>query len=506
VRPLLPSRASGDPLAAAPRPFGSGSTVALWIADVERRYPLLLQLLAAYVFLLPLQSVQIPSAVAGFSVNPARLMAFGLIALLTTTVCLFRGRNAFDRLDKYVDPSMLRWTVFLVVSLAWYYIQIGFGHGLRFADADSFFRSWRGRPLGLFFSYASYAIIPYLLVRRYAAEVQHRRLIETALGYAIFLLVWYGYFQQGSFLLGLPTTGRLLYEGGAEGMRLPTYGVAGLSLLRFYSLGGEPRDYGTFALGALLFFLYWREDRGIRTRLTAAALAVSFFLTMSTSAFAAALLFMVLAVVDAVVQGFVSFKAVVRTFGYGLLAAVVIIGTAAEQLFGERTLEYIRAISSLAENSDDYMWLLRTQAIDLVGPLYLIDLPSQGLVHAAIGHGLGNYGSGAADLMLRYFRIDIAAETMLEDSRSVLMKTIVEGGLVGVALLGGLFVATLRQSLRLVARATGADRRREIFLRYAYVAFFAAAMIQTSHYHFVLMAIIHARAADRSAMAHPTAQ
>lgn len=456
----------------------------------------MMQVLVAYVFLLPLVSVQVPSIIAGFSINLARGASFGLIGLSIFTACLQPGRDAFTRGLRTIHPAMLIWTLFLGVMLSWYYIQVGFGYGLRFADADSFFRSWKGRPLGLFLSTVTYAVVPYVLIRSYAANPAYRRLLEGAFAAVIVLLVWYGYFQQMSFYLGLPTTGRLLFEGSGVEMRLPTFGVNGISLLRFYSLGGEPRDYGTFALGAFLFFLYWRRDRGPRTRVTAAAIAVSIILTMSTSTFIAVLLFTVVAVVDAVVQGFISMKSVARAGFYLLIAVSIVLGTTVDDILGARTLEYVRAIISLLGQTNEYAYLLRAQANDLVALFYVAELPRQGILHAAFGHGLGNFASGASQPLLQYFRLDIAAEGLLEDSRSFLLKTLVEGGLVGVAILSGLFVTTLRKSQQLMARTTATEWRQELFLRYSYIAFFVAAMIHTSFYHFILMAIIHARAAS----------
>jgi hypothetical protein len=467
------------------------STFTLRLAALQREYPLTFQLLALYVFFLPLLSVQIPSFVAGFSINPARLFITGAIATALATICVSGGGTSEFGRERLTNSVLRVWVTYLLLSVAYYYILLAFGSGLRFGALESFFRSWRGKPVGQLIAFLTYGIVPYLLVRRYATSANHRKIIVSALGAAILLLLWYGYMQQIAFRFGLPVTGRLLYEG-AEGTRIAGYSVAGIHMLRFYSIGGEPRDYGAFAVGALLFYLAWRRTQHARPgRLVTLALGGSILLAMSTSALLVLAVFIVLAVIDAVRQRFVSIAAVARITGIVLLVSGVLIATNAERLFGERTRQYVTAAATLGTDNRDYVRLLQTQAPDLGGIFYVLELPERPIHRSLLGFGFGNYGSGMGDILLRYFDYDILREGSLEDSRSFLLKTLVETGIVGVILLGMVFARTLRNSARLIASSSDRnDHIRHVAMRYAYVAFFVAAMIQISFYHFIVMGLI----------------
>jgi hypothetical protein len=466
--------------------------IALRFAALQQKYPIVLQLLVLYVFFLPLQSVQISGVVAGISINPARFLITGAIGLVVALACLEAGRTTRDELAA-PNVALRVWVTYLLLSGVYYYVALGFDVGVRFGDTGSFFRSWRGRPLGQVISLLTYGLAPYLLIRQFATVSDYRRLLTGALAAAIVVLVWYGYAQQAAWHVGLPVTGRLLYEG-SEGMRLPTEVIRGLHLLRFYSLGGEPRDYGTFGVGALFFFIYWRKTRGRGPGLTAWALAVSVLLTLSASTAVVLMLFAVLAFIDASVQGFIRTRTVGRVVALGVLVAVVVLFTNVEAILGERLVLYWRAIQTLGENVEEYAIVLGSQGPDLGVIFYVIDLPSQPLHHILFGHGFGNYSSGMGDILARYFNFDV--QSALEESRSYAIKMLVETGIVGVAFMVALFVRTLRSSRYLIDAADSPEQRNaQVMLRYAYLGFVVAGMIQTSFYHFILMGLIEAQCA-----------
>jgi hypothetical protein len=454
-----------------------------------------LQLLLVFVFFLPLISVQIPSIIAGFSINPARLAITCCIGAAIAAKCLYPYGPSRESGAKPYNTALLLWVGFLVLSVLFYYILLPFGVGVRFGEMESFFRSWRGRPIAQLISLVTYGIAPYLLIRHYATEPRRRRAIEGALVAAILLLVAYGYFQQVSYHLGLPVTGRLLYEGAGVEQRLAAYSVGPIDMLRFYSLGGEPRDYGTFAIGAMLFYTAWGTGhRHRRTKLVVAALALSILLTLSTSAIIVLGLFAVVAVVDATRKGFVRVGTVARLTTALVVVAGLLVLTSAGSLLGARPLAYLEAVRTLGTHSRDYAFLLSAQSTDLGVAFYVLDLPDLPVPRFLFGFGFGNYGSGMSDILFRYFDIDVMRESTLEESRAFVIKMLVETGVVGVALLFGLFIRTLRSSDRLIAGAPDRpSRARQIALRYAYIAFFVAGMIQTSFYHFIVMGLIDAQ-------------
>ena len=118
-------------------------------------------------------------------------------------------------------------------------------------------------------------------------------------------------------------------------------------------------------------------------------------------------------------------------------------------------------------------------------------MPQLPLHRLLFGFGFGNFSTGMYDILLERFGMDILAEGILEESRSYLVKMLVEVGVVGVGLFLLLFVRTLSIGMQLVNSAgTPQERIRMIALRYSYMAFFLGAMIQTSLYHFVIMGLM----------------
>jgi hypothetical protein len=460
-------------------------------------YPLVLRLLVLFVFFLPLLSVQVPSIVAGFSVNPARLLIFLCLGAVLATKCLFPHSRVLAADPGVPSNRVLAVLVaYLALSVVYYYAMLTYGQSVPFGTAESFFRSWRGRPVAQLLSFLTYGVAPYLLIRRYAALPQRRRTIGGALVAATLLLVAYGCLQQLFFQAGLPVSGRLLYEGAGESARLATYRAGGVMMLRFYSLGGEPRDYGTFIIGATLFYVAWRYRRANIFRATVAALVGSFFLTLSTSAFLAFAIFALIATVDATKQGWVRVGTVGRIALAILFVAGIFVLTDSGSLVLARSLRYVEAIRTVGAHRAEYAALLRAQAGDLGALFYLIDLPDLPLHRILFGYGFGNFTSGMSQIVLRLFDYDIVREGTLEDARAFAIKLLIETGVVGIAAFLALFLRTLRVSRRLIDAAKTPDERvRRVALRYAYMAFFVAGMIQTSFYHFVVMGLIDGEAA-----------
>ena len=217
-----------------------------------KKHSLLFTLLILFLFFLPFRSVEIYSGLAPFSINFSRLFICLAILVLFANICIdqkyvnkiFNTHNS----NPYI-PLLL---IYLVFSLLYYYVSLSFGKTVLFANEDFFFRSWRGRPIGQFVSLLTYGIIPYYLVGKYAEDDSKRKTIERTIVLCTLILVYYGYIQLISYFLGLPVTGTDFIEGvGAQ------YGVGGIGMIRFYSLAGEPRDFGGFIIVAVLFYAYF---------------------------------------------------------------------------------------------------------------------------------------------------------------------------------------------------------------------------------------------------------
>lgn len=460
--------------------------------------PLLVKLVALFVFFLPLKSVEIPSVVAGFSINPARM--FITLAVLTAAAeaCLgLAPRRTWRVARGAANPFVVALLAYFLLGILYYYVSLSFGNTLLFGSGDAFFRSWKGRPVAQYISILTYGVAPYYLIRRFAQNADHRKVIERALIASITLLIVYGIFQQLSFHAGLPVTGRLLYEGGGASMRIPAYSVGGgVTLLRFYSLGGEPRDYGTFMVGGALLYAWWHHARPtLPARALLAAIAVSVLLTASATTYLTAALTAAVLFVNMVLQRRLSLRVVVGAVVCGaLVAGAVVYGNAA--VVAVRVIEYWTLFSAsfgrLGENTAE---LLVSQSVDLGGIYYVLTLPGRAFHEILFGHGFANYNTGMVAILNDYFGYDLRTELMFEDTRSYAIKLLVEGGLVGVGLYLMMFVYTLRQTTQLsrAAATAGVATTRIWLMRAAYVAFFIANLMQISYYHFLVMGLIAAR-------------
>jgi hypothetical protein len=459
--------------------------------------PLLLHLLVLFVFFLPLKSVEVPSIVAGFSINPARLFI-----TLALGVALIEGARGLGPVDRWrisigsENPYVWLLLAYFFASVLYYYASLSFGNVVLFGSADTFFRSWKGRPVAQYVSLLTYAVGPYYLVRRFAQDRSYRLLIERALAASIVLLIVYGFFQQVSFYSGLPVTGRILYEGSGVDMRVPAYTVQGFTLLRFYSLGGEPREFGAFLVGGVLFLAYWYHGRRSllsRGMLVAAGLALA--LTLSTSAFLAAALTAAALTVDAVWQRRVTTRVVAGSLAVALIiAAAAVYGNAA--MLAARTTAYLTAFSAtFGSSAGQTSELLAAQSADLGGIYYILSLPQRALHVTVFGFGFGNYTTGMVDILTNHFGQDLRWEDLLEDTRSYGLKLLVEVGIAGLVLYFLMFGRTLIQARELAAaaRRSGVSSARLHLVRSSYIAFFIAGLVQISFYHFVIMGLIAAR-------------
>jgi hypothetical protein len=452
------------------------------------------RLLLLFVFLLPLRTVEIPSIVAGFSINPARLASVLLALVLIADICINPQRWGAAEWKWPRHPYLRILVALFLLSVPVYYVEVMLGSVMKFGETDSFFRSWRGRPVGQLISLTTYALIPYLVVRRYAVDPRLRTRIERTIIACVLLLFGYGLFQQFSFYAGLPVTGRLLYEGPGEGIRVPTFSAAGLNVLRFYSLAGEPRDYGTFMVGAIPFVAYWFRRRGLRPPpLLMGSLCATLLITASTSTFLAALLALGVIGADALYHGRVRVSAG-TTIALAAVLGLAAVAGAVIQVFWSRTELYWTELVALLQSGAGGVVVheMVAQSVDLGGLFYVLNLPFLGLYRIVFGYGYGNYMTGMAGILLDRFGWNISGDAF-SDTRSYLVKLLVENGLLGLLLLAALFLFVLTVSSRQIRYWQLRDRgraRQLTLLRYSYIGFFVANLIHISFFHFIVMGLI----------------
>jgi len=309
---------------------------------------------------------------------------------------------------------------------------------------------------------------------------------------SILVILYYGYFQQACFYLGLPVTGRDLIEG-----RVPAFTSHGITVLRFYSLAGEPRDCGGFLMGAVVFYWYYCHGRRtLLSKVNVLLMSVAILLTAATSTYVTAIVAAVACGVDMLLfhRPRVTPRVVKRVLG-GLCVIVVVLGFSdIGSIFMSRTVRYYGEIrSSHDDAAGDVAGILTSQSPDLAIFPYLRSIGDVGIPAFLFGSGYGNYLSPVADVLKDQFSFDIVSDAMFTDTRSYGIKLIVECGAIGVGIFLLMILHTLKLSKRVIRCYRTADRdeyHRAVILRYAFIVFGVSGLIHTSFYYFILMGMI----------------
>jgi len=394
---------------------------------------------------------------------------------------------------RYGNPFLNLLILYFIFSIAYYYFSLTLGETVLFGGQDFFFRSWRGRPVGQFLSFISYCVVPFYIIKKYAQFNSTRRIIERAIVIATIILLYYGFIQQVCYLLGLPVTGRDLYEG-----RVVTEKIEGIHLLRFYSLGGEPRDLGCFMIGAILFYMYFNYGEKNKSFskiniINILLMIVAFLLTSSTTAFIVLFLSIIVLMLD-----FVYFKRTKYTIGLVLISIIIISILISSELIlvvGARTIGYYEALSGYLK--DPYSIppeIIRVQSSSVSILMYFMTLPDQSLITWLFGYGYGNFSAGIYDILGTYFHWDIIEDGTLINAGFYFFRLFVECGILGILIYVMMFFYILKINNRMCRFYRRANNRIEynktLLLRYAFFVFFVSNAISISFYYYIIMGII----------------
>ena len=457
-----------------------------------KKYPLLFTLLILFLFFLPLRSVEIPSILVGFSLNFSRLFIVLATLVLFMNICI--NQKYFNKIfnTHNSNPYIQFLLIYFMFSILYYYISLSLNKTVLFGGGDFFFRSWKGRPIGQFLSFISYAIIPYYLVKKYAEEDSKLRVIERTIVVSTIFLLYYGYLQQVLFHLGLPVTGRILGEG-----IVPAFLAQGIENLRFYSLAGEPRDFGGFIIGAILFYWYYCYGRTtLFSKISIFLMIIAFGLTASTSSYAIFCFAIIAIIIDFLFLSKVriNIKFVKYVSGFLFLTIILFLYTDIDLILGTRTIQYIEAFAySFGNKSVNVPVILTNQSVDIAIIPYLINIANTDILNILFGSGYGNFLSPVHDILLDSFNRNIALDPNFADSRSYAIKLFIECGVIGssIFLMMLFYVLKLNKKLiRLYRNKNRSEYYKMLILRYAFIVFCVSGAIQTSFYYFIIMGII----------------
>lgn len=455
------------------------------------RYPLLFKVLLIILFFLPLESLAMPARWFGIWLGVSSVASIVLVLLILVNMCL--DPNRFPKFF-YARPYFNRFVSvffgYVLFSILYYYSFVFMNYNTPFGDHLSFFNSWRGRPLGQFIALFVYGLIPFYAVQYYARQASLRSVMQRILVATTLLLIYYGILLQISYLFGGPLTSSNIFDRGKV-FSLNAY------LLRFYSLGGEPRDFGTFIIGAMLLYVSVRYGAMTKwSRMNLFFMVGAFFLSSSTSGYLSASIILFIIFVDAIFTRRIKIRW--RYIKYSLLT-VVVIGLIVSQwtyvqVIASHSIRGFQRIISNAGKSVDVRTAAGLQATDMILVSYLQEIPHHGIGRLILGYGYGNFLTPVIPILKNYFSRDVARESGHLDTNIYMQRLIIELGFLGFMIYVALFVYTLKLNSRLLAWARLEHNRIQygkfLFLRFSYIAFFVSGSIQSSHYHFIIMGLI----------------
>ncbi len=460
------------------------------------RRSLTVQLILVYVFFLPLRGIQIPLGIFGFEINPSRIAIVIALAIVAINTAL--QRRYLQRIIRPVwvthQPIFL-FFLYQLFSILVYYLLVVSGQTLLFGMGEvSIFRNWVGRPIAQFISFFTYAVVPFFLIQYYATNDKrfYRSVINTFIT-TLYILIFFACVQIITYIIFRePIIGRQLLErrldlGGVEFFGIPFY--------RVNSLGGEPRDFGTFLLGAIPLYVFARYDRlyRIHNAIIVLLMIILFLLTTSNSAFVALSLFIVAVLADIAYRrrARLRLKYLKSAFMVAILLTVLFRSQIINNI-GSRAMMMAQAIYAQFQTST-IQPLVREQTSSIVVLYYLLDIAKVPTPMIMVGWGYSNFITPLVGLYQQYFGRTIEAIGVFT-SDSFLVKLIVEEGVLGVMLYIYVYVHTLKLNSHLLhsfrLRNDVTSYNKTLWLRYSFIAFFITATIQNSYFYYIIMGLI----------------
>ena len=451
-------------------------------------------LIVLFVFFLPLRSVEIPGVFVGFSINPARLFGVFIVLVIFISSCL--DGKYFKKMffsDTYGNPYLNLFLFYIILSILFYYTTLLLGKTVLFGGQDFFFRNWKGRSIGQFVSLITYGVVPYFVIKRYSQNRSFRKILKRTIIIVTIGLVYYGYLQQLFYYLGLPVTGRDLFES-----IIPVETISGKSYLRFYSLGGEPRNLGGFLIGAIMFYLYYNYGKNKFIHKANVVLIMgAFLLTFSTTAFIICLFSFTMIAIDLIFSEKPLFA--FRGLLIFLLVLFSLFATGTISFFGDKAIRYFEAYSNFMTSADDMIpapVLYQSAYTSII--YYLADITKIDLYNLFFGFGYGNFSSGVYDILKTRFGWDLLQEPHIIDAGFYLYRVLIELGLIGTLIFIMIFVYTLKLSKKLLRFYKKTNNRYEyrktLFLRYSFIVFFVSNAMSISFYYFIIMGLLIGKA------------
>ncbi|MBF0343515.1 MAG: hypothetical protein HQL06_04705 [Nitrospirae bacterium] len=301
------------------------------------------------------------------------------------------------------------------------------------------------------------------------------------------VLVIYGYIQQICALLGIPITGRDIFEN------VPAlYTVNGITFSRFYSLGGEPRQYGSFIIGSIFFYMYYYyNNTNLYIKIIILLMFISLLLTLSVSCVVITLLSSVVILLDSIYYKRMELFIKLSFYVIIVLCALYIAG-----LFEYITHRYYTYFGpfNLLMTTGEVHPNIHAQANNIALMKYILNIFDLNPIHSFIGYGYSNYSTGVFEILKTYFDTNLYTLGKIDTPSAYLFVILVENGLIGIIILLLMFLYTLKLSNRLLIyykkTSNVVEIHRMILLRYAFITFFMSFLIESNFHFSIVMGLI----------------
>lgn len=453
----------------------------------KQKTPLTAQLILLYIFFYPMHYFAIRDTF-GFSIGIQRLL-FALI--MTFFVLSIMAKRKFTvSIYPVRRVHLSTFLVYCLFSIVQVYCILGFTGGLQgYAAAGnsaytSIFRSQFVWPIVQFISLLVSAVVPCIFIAGLPPGIYLKA--ARILNYSMLVLVFYGFIQFFIYQVsGIRINRMLLHATGT-----PNINFAGIDVLRIYSLVGEPKMYGTYLIGTILFYIPF-AIRSIKYKFVVVSILFSLLMSFSTSAYLGLVIIVLgFAVLD------IKRAAVFLLFFIFIIAGIYQTQTG-KKVLNERVVNRIESlliISNLMDegDSEDVSYNVAGRNTDGTLFIYLVNLP-RNIPQALFGVGYGNIAFGINKYMKALF--DFKAIEHI-GTRLLGFQILVENGLIGVLF----FILILRGGLQysnqlysMVSKKFGKQSYHAKLisgLKYGFLGHFLSALIEVHYTAFIFLGLI----------------
>jgi hypothetical protein len=458
---------------------------------------ILVKFILLYIFFSPMAYFALRDTF-GVSIGISRLLLLFIVSIFF--LIAINSKKLIFSIYPIKSTNISYYILYSICSISVAYIVLFFTGGIEgYAVAttsrySSIFRSQYVWPITQFISFLVTAVIPCAIISNMPTKSYFKAI--KSMEYSIKFLVMYGVIQFVTYQLFNIVLNRMLLH--VEG--IPTEIISGISFLRVYSFAGEPKMYGTFLIGSILFYLPFINNN-ISKLIVFSSMIISLIFTFSTSAY-----------LGVIISGLsliliLNNKKKIYIFVLIVFILAVYVIPLFQEIFEERLFNRIKSIliiSGLLERGTDFnASYVSGRELDGTIFIYLMDLPNN-IFQSFFGVGYGNLAFGVIEYMRNIFNFSFNEHI---GTRLLGFQILVESGIVGlyfyinIAWYGYHYANRLYILLSLRLGTDSYETKLINGLKFGFVGHYLSSLIEVHYIAFIYLGLI--MLATRYYMNHP---